>query len=216
LSRPWHLHGNGPGNLRASKKAVVTDVKVDVATPATVNITLEVGSAEEVVTVVGGGEVLQTQTATVGTTLTGRQITDIPTASRDALDLVLGLPGTTTVGRPRQSSVNGLPKGALNITIDGLNVQDNLLKSNDGFFTYIRPRTDSISEVTTSTSNPGAESSGEGAFQIKFTTQGGGNQYHGGGYWYYRTPGLNANYWFNNRDLAADPLTGKLRARRSS
>jgi carboxypeptidase family protein len=191
------------------KKAVVTDVKVDVATPATVNVVLEVGSAEETVTIIGGGEVLQTQTATVGTTLTGRQITDIPTASRDALDLVLGLPGTTTVGRPRQSSVNGLPKGALNITIDGLNVQDNLLKSNDGFFTYIRPRTDSISEVTTSTSNPGAESSGEGAFQIKFTTQGGGNQYHGGGYWYYRTPGLNANYWFNNRDLAADPLTGK-------
>ena len=191
------------------KKAVVTDVKVDVATPATVNVVLEVGSQEETVTIIGGGEVLQTQTATVGTTLTGRQITDIPTASRDALDLVLGLPGTTTVGRPRQSSVNGLPKGALNITIDGLNVQDNLLKSNDGFFTYIRPRTDSISEVTTSTSNPGAESSGEGAFQIKFTTQGGGNQYHGGGYWYYRTPGLNANYWFNNRDLAADPLTGK-------
>src|SRR6185369_4876117 len=64
-------------------------------------------------------------------------------------------------------------------------------------------------EVTTSTSNPGAESSGEGAFQIKFVTQGGSNEYHGGGYWYYRTPGLNANYWFNNRDLAADPATGK-------
>jgi hypothetical protein len=196
------------------KKSQVTEVKVDVGTPATVNVTLEVGTAQETVTIVGGGEVIQTQSATIGTTLTGRQITDIPTASRDALDLVLALPGTTTVGRPRQSSVNGLPKGALNITLDGINVQDNLLKSNDGFFTYIRPRTDSISEVTVSTSNPGAESSGEGAFQIKFVTQGGGNQYHGGGYWYYRTPGLNANYWFNNRDLTPDPITH--RAARSS
>lgn len=191
------------------KKTQVTNVKVDVGTPATVNAVLEVGAATETVTVVGGGEVLQTQSATVGTTLTGRQITDIPTASRDALDLVLAMPGTTTVGRPRQSSVNGLPKGALNITIDGINVQDNLLKSNDGFFTYIRPRTDSVSEVTVSSSNPGAESSGEGAFQIKFVTAGGGNQYHGGGYWYYRSPGLNANYWFNNRDLKPDPTTGK-------
>ena len=69
-----------------------------------------------------------------------------------------------------------------------------------------------ISEVTVSTSNPGAESSGEGAFQIKFVTPGGGNQYHGGGYWYYRSPGLNANYWFNNRDLKPDPTTGKRRA----
>src|SRR5436190_4653587 len=191
------------------KKTQVTDVKVDVGTPATVNATLEVGAAEEIVTVVGGGEVIQSQSATVGTTLTGRQITDIPTASRDALDLVLAMPGTTTPGRPRTSSVNGLPKGALNITIDGVNVQDNLLKSNDGFFTYVRPRTDAISEVTVSTSNPGAESSGEGAFQIKFVTQGGGNQYHGGGYYYYRTPGLNANYWFNNRDLPPDPISGK-------
>ncbi|PYS71663.1 MAG: hypothetical protein DMF73_10270, partial [Acidobacteria bacterium] len=195
--------------VKGFKKMQVTDVKVDVGSPATVNVALEVGSAQEIVTIVGGGEVIQSQSATIGTTLTGRQITDIPTASRDALDLVLALPGTTTVGRPRQSSVNGLPKGALNITLDGINVQDNLLKSNDGFFTYIRPRTDAISEVTVSTSNPGAESSGEGAFQIKFVTQGGSNRYHGGGYWYYRSPGLNANYWFNNRDLAPDPVTHK-------
>src|ERR1051326_4630362 len=191
------------------KTANITDVKVDVGTPATVNVVLEVGSAQETVTVVGGGELLQTQTATIGTTLTGRQITDLPTASRDALDLVLALPGTTTVGRPRQSSVNGLPKGALNITMDGVNVQDNLLKSNDGFFTYIRPRTDAISEVTVSTTTPGSESSSEGAVQIKFVTQGGGNDYHGGLYWYHRNPALNANYWFSNRDSAPDPVTHK-------
>lgn len=189
------------------KKSQVTDVKVDAGTPTTVNVVLELGNPQETVTVVGGGELIQTQSATVGTTLTGRQITDIPTASRNALDLVLALPGTSTVGRPRQSSVNGLPKGALNITLDGMNVQDNLLKSNDGFFTYIQPRTDAISEVTVSSSNPGAESSGEGAFQIKFVTQGGTNGYHGGGYWYYRSPGLNSNYWFNNRDLKPDPIT---------
>lgn len=191
------------------KQAVVTDIKIDVGKTSSIQIELEVGAATETVTVVGGGELLQTQTATVGTTLTGRQITDLPTASRDALDLVLAMPGTTTVGRPRQSSVNGLPKGALNITLDGINVQDNLLKSNDGFFTYVRPRTDAISEVTVSTATPGAESSAEGAVQIKFVTQGGTNDYHGGFYWYHRNPALNANYWFNNRDQPADPVTGK-------
>jgi hypothetical protein len=84
-----------------------------------------------------------------------------------------------------------------------------LLKSSDGFFTYIRPRTDAMSEVTISTSNPGAESSAEGAVQIKFVTQGGSNDYHGGIYWYHRNPIFNANYWFNNRDLAPDPVTGR-------
>ena len=191
------------------KQTTVTDIKIDVGKPSSINVELEIGAANEIVTVVGGGELLQTQTTTVGTTLTGRQITDLPTASRDALDLVLTMPGTATPGRPRTSSVNGLPKGALNITIDGVNVQDNLLKSNDGFFTYIRPRTDAVSEVTVSTSNPGSESSAEGAVQIKFVTQGGSNEYHGGLYWYHRNPALNANYWFNNRDLPPDPVTHK-------
>jgi hypothetical protein len=191
------------------KQAAVTDIKIDVGKASTINVELEIGSANETVTVVGGGELLQTQSATVGTTLTGRQISDLPTASRDALDLVLAMPGTATPGRPRTSSVNGLPKGALNITLDVINVKDNLLKSSDGFFTYIRPRTDAICEVTVSTSTPGAESSAEGAVQIKFVTQGGSNQYHGGLYWYHRNPALNANYWFNNRDLAADPVTHK-------
>jgi len=199
----------GTVSMQGFKTTQVTDIKIDVGRPSSISVALEVGAATETVTIVGGGELLQTQTATVGTTLTGRQITDIPTASRNALDLVLALPGTGTPGRPRTSSVNGLPKGALNITLDGVNVQDNTLKSSDGFFTFIQPRTDAIQEVTVSTSTPGAESSAEGSVQVKFITQAGGNEYHGGGYWYHRNPALNANYWFNNRDLAADPVTHK-------
>ena len=192
------------------KKAFVTEVKINVGTPSSINIALEVGAVTETVTITGaGGELLQTQSATVGTTITGRQITDIPFTSRDALDLVLLLPGTTTPGRPRTSTVNGLPKGALNITLDGVNVQDNLLKSSDGFFTYIRPRIDAIDEVTVSTATPGAESSGEGAVQIKFVTRGGTNDLSGSLYWYHRNPVLNANYWFKNRDGAPDPNTGR-------
>jgi len=184
------------------KKGVVKDVKVEVGTPATVNVTMEVGMQSEEIIVTGGAEVLQTQTANVVTTIQGRQITELPFTSRDALDLVLMLPGTTTPGRPRSSSINALPRGSLNITIDGLNVQDNLLKSDDGFFTYIRPRIDAVEEVTVSTSTPGAESSSEGAVAIKFVTRQGTNAYHGGLYEYYRSPGLNANTFFINRDGA--------------
>lgn len=191
------------------KKAVVQDVKMDAGVPATVNISLEVGAPSESVVVQGGAEVLQTQSANVSTTITGRQITDLPFTSRDALDLVLLLPGTSTPGRPRTSTVNGLPKGALNITLDGVNIQDNTLKSSDGFFTYVRARIDAVDEVTISTATPGAESSGEGAVQLKFVTRSGNNEYHGSIYEYHRNPALNANYWFNNRDRVPDPATGK-------
>jgi len=181
------------------KKAVVQDVKIDAGVPTTANITMEIGVASETVVVQGGAEVLQTQSANVATTITGRQITELPFTSRDALDLVLLLPGTSTPGRPRTSTVNGLPKGSLNITMDGINVQDNTLKSSDGFFTYIRPRIDSIEEVTLSTATPGAESAAEGAVQIKFVTKSGNNEYHGSLYEYHRNPTLNSNYWFSNR-----------------
>ncbi|MFN2532422.1 MAG: carboxypeptidase regulatory-like domain-containing protein [Pyrinomonadaceae bacterium] len=191
------------------KRAVITDVKVNVGSPSSINVALEVGAPTESVTVVGTGELLQTQTANVASTITGRQITDLPYASRNALDVVLFLPGTATVGRPRSSSVNGLPKGALNITLDGVQVQDPLLKNNDGFFTYIQPKTDAIEEVTLSTATPGAESAGSGAVQIKFATRQGGSEFHGSAYIYHRNSYFNSNYWFNNRDLKPDPVDHK-------
>lgn len=182
------------------KTFIVQNVKVDVGLPSTVDAVLEAGRIEETVVVTSGAEVLQTQTATIGTTITGRQILETPIPSRDALDLVTMLPGTNTVGAPRRSSVNGLPKGSLSITIDGVDVQDNLLRSSDGFFTYVRPRVDAIEEVTVSTAAPGAESGGDGAVQIRFVTRRGTNDYSGGLFYQHRNDFLNANYWYNNRD----------------
>jgi len=182
------------------KTTMVTNVKVDAGVPSTVDLMVEPGSIQETVLVASGAEILQTQTAAITNTIVGRQITETPIASRDALDLVGLLPGTATVGRPRAASINGLPKGSLSITIDGVDVQDNLLRSSDGYFTYVRPRIDAIEEVTVSTATPGAESSGDGAVQIKFITKRGTNDYHGGLFWQHRNTALNANYWFNNRD----------------
>ena len=184
------------------KTAAVTDIKINVSAPSSIKVALEVGAASETVTVVGGGELVQTQTATVGTSITGRQITELPYASRNALDLLLFLPGTSTAGRPRQSTVNGLPKAMLNITMDGINIQDNVLKGSDGFFTIIQPKTDAVQEVSVSTSTPGAESNSEGAVQIKFTTRSGGSDFHGSVYWTHRDKSLNGNFFWNNELLA--------------
>ena len=179
------------------KQTVVTNVKTQVGLASTVTITLQVGAASETVTVTSGAEVLQRETTNVGSVISGRQITDLPFSSRDALDLVMTLPGTATVGRPRSSSVNGLPKGALNISLDGINAQDNFLRTTDGFFTYIRPRIDAIEEVQVSTATPGAEASAGGAVHIRFVTKGGTNDYHGGAWWYNRQRVYNSNYYFN-------------------
>ena len=50
------------------------------------------------------------------------------------------LPGVSTPDTTRNSSVNGMPQTAINMTLDGVNIQDNTLKSTDGFFAIVGPR----------------------------------------------------------------------------
>ena len=187
------------------KQAVFKSVKIDAGIPASVNAALEVGATTDSVVIQSGGEVLQTQSASISTTITGRQITDLPFTSRNVTDLLLYLPGTTTPGRPRSSTFNGLPQGAINMTLDGVSIQDNGARNGDGFYTNIYPRVDAVEEVTLSTATPGAESAGEGAIQIKMVTRQGSNQLRGSLYEYHRNTVLDANYWFNNRNFRPGP-----------
>lgn len=182
------------------KSTLVREVKVDIGLPATVNVTLSVGNIGEQIVVTGGGEVLQTASANISTTITGREIRELPFSTRDAMQLVVALPGVQTPGASRTSSVNGLPKSALNITLDGANIQDNFGKSSDGFFTDVQPKSDAVEEVSISTATPGAESAGGGAVQIRFVTKQGSNDFHGALFWQHRNNALNANYFFNNID----------------
>ena len=182
------------------KEVIVQNVKVDVGQSATVNITLEVGAVGEQVVITGGGEVLQTSSARISSTITGREISELPFSTRDAMQLVLTMPGVQTPGVSRTSSVNGLPKSSLNITLDGANIQDNFLKSSDGFFTTTQPKSDAVEEVTVSTATPGAESAGGGAVQIQFRTRQGSSEFHGGLFWQHRNDAFNSNYYFNNID----------------
>ena len=181
------------------RAASVENVTMEPGVPATVSVKLEIGQATETITVAAGAEVVQATTAAVSSTLLNQQITDLPFATRNAVELIVDLPGTSTPTTPRSSTINGLPKGALNVTIDGMNTQDNMLKSSDGFFSYIMPSVDSLEEVTLSTSAAGVDATGQGGSQIKFVTKSGTNSFHGGGFWQGRNNFFNANYFFNNQ-----------------
>ncbi len=191
--------------LMGFKTAVLNDVRINASTPATVKVALAVGGLEETVVVTGGSEMIQTTSAAVTSTIDTNQILKIPTGSRSALEFVALLPGVSTPGGPggsRDSTVNGLPQSAINITIDGMSAQDNHLKTGDGFFARVSPRLDAIEEVTVNSAAQDASSTGQGAVQIRFVTRSGSNQFTGSGYYYLQHYNLNANTWFNNRDNA--------------
>ncbi|HTH00763.1 MAG TPA: carboxypeptidase regulatory-like domain-containing protein, partial [Vicinamibacterales bacterium] len=171
-------------SLQGFKTVALSDIRLSTATAAEINVKLELGQLSETVTVKSGTEVVQTQTNTLGATLTTEQITKLPLVTRDTLwGAVPYLPGVDTTTGPRASTINGLPSGAINISIDGVNTQDNNNRSATGtgggcgFFSLISPRLDAVEEVTIATGAQGADSAGQGAVQIKYTTRSGTNQY---------------------------------------
>ena len=191
--------------LMGFKTAVLNNVRVNAAVPATVRVTLEVGGLEETVLVSAGSEIVQTRSSAVATTIDVNQIAKLPTGSRSALEFITSLPGVNTPAGSRDSTVNGLPQSSINITIDGMSAQDNWLKTTDGFFTRVSPRLDAMEEVTVSTAAQDAANTGQGAVQIRFVTRSGSNTLTGSSYYYLQHYKLNANSWFNNRDLSAGP-----------
>jgi hypothetical protein len=196
--------------LMGFKTAVLKSVTVNAGIPAQVKVTLEVGVLSENVTVVGeSATVVHSQSPAISTNLTGQQITSLPLTSRNALDSLTSLAGFNTSGAARSSTVSGLPRSAINITLDGMSVQDNYLKTTDGYFARLSPLLDSVEEVTVTTAGNTAGDTGQGAVQVKFVTKAGTNSWTGTAYEYLRHDGLNANTWFRNRDLPPDPETGK-------
>ena len=182
------------------RSTCVRGVKLDAGADATVPLTLRVGGADKTVVVQATTDVPQAESATVSSTITVRQHSELPLASRDGLQLVLLQAGIQTPGSPRTSSFQGLTKTAIAITVDGANVQDNYQKSTDGFFGLLQPRLDSIEEVTVSSAATGADLAAGGSVQIRFVTKSGSNDFHGGLFYQHRNDALNANYYFNNID----------------
>ena len=158
------------------------------------------GDIAEVVEITGGAEVLERTSTTIETTVRGDIIRGLPLNNRDTLDFVMLMPGAQQGGTARQSTFLGLPKGAINITMDGVNIQDNVLKSSfgGGMFTIVRPRLDAVEEVTVTTATQGADASADGAIQIQFVTRRGSNDWRGTLFWDHRNDALNANTWINN------------------
>ncbi len=180
------------------KSATSENVTLDAGVPGTVNMQLTVGATTETIQVTAGAEIVQTNSATVSSTLQGRQINDLPFTSHNVTELIASQPGTQSPDGVRYSTVNGLPQTTINITIDGINVQDNATRSNpDAIFNAVQPRTQAIEEMTMSTAAASADSLGEGAVQIKFVTKGGTNQFHGGLYETNRNSAFEACYFFN-------------------
>jgi len=170
-------------------------------------IVMKVGAVTQTVEVLGGAQVLQTTANTIANTVDQKYLQDLPLPGRSALPFVLLSSGAQQGVTARDSTINGLPGGSLNITLNGINNNAQRFKSGGtSFFAFVTPRLESVQEVTIATSNLGANSTGQGAIQIQFVTKSGTNAWHGEVFWQHQNSALNANNWFNNARSIKRPV----------
>ena len=189
------------------KTFTATDLKIDVNKDYTLNTILEVGAISENVTVVAGVDIINSTDNQLSTTVTQRQIIELPLNGRNPLSLVLLQAGTSS-NSANSTTINGQRPSFTNITRDGINVQDNFIRTNAVDFIPDRPNVDDTGEFTIITQNAGAES-GYGASQVQLVTPRGSNDFHGAAYYYNRASHFAANNFFNNFSSVARPFLNR-------
>src|SRR5215467_1824556 len=187
------------------KKRVMQEVAVRPGQELSLQaIQLEVGQVSETVQVTET-QAVQTANAEVSLSITRQQLKELPVLNRSPLGFVTTQAGVTVSGGANASVINGQRTTFTNITLDGINIQDNFIRTNAVDFSPNVLLLDQVAEFTVSTSNTNA-SAGGGASQVAFVTPSGTNTYHGSGYWQNRNNAFAANTWFNNRDGVAKPF----------
>ncbi|HEX8072698.1 MAG TPA: carboxypeptidase regulatory-like domain-containing protein [Pyrinomonadaceae bacterium] len=182
------------------KTATVQSLKVDTAAVASANVVLEPGAVGEQVTVVADAPLLNTESGTASTTITERQIRDIPLNNRSVLDLAVTAPnvsgdaGSEDPGTGSDQpvpgfnlNVNGGRAGSTAILADGVNNTGVGIARAVVSFT---PET--VQEFTVQTSAYSAEFGMTGGGVINATTKSGTNNFNGVALWYTRNPKFNA------------------------
>lgn len=174
------------------KTHTATDLKIDAGTEYKITPTLEIGEITETVTVTAGAEVINATNAAMSTTISAKDVKELPINGRNPLALLNTMAGVN----PLTASINGQRSTVTNYTRDGLNVQDNFIRL--GGFVQDRPTVDDTGEFTAILQNAGAELGSSQTVQL--VTPRGGSEFHGALYEFNRNSKFGANSWFGNRN----------------
>ena len=187
------------------RQRVVLNVNDDLK----INISLQVGSANETVEVNADSAQVELGSPAAANTIESTQISELALGTRNYESLVALMPGVASnavddlyigVTQPNGASstvpfsVNGMRNSSNNWTVDGADNVDR--GSNQTLSTF--PSVDSISQFKVERSLYTADTGRAGGAQINVVTKSGVKQFHGGAYEFFRNDALYANQWNNN------------------
>jgi hypothetical protein len=219
----------GPYRLQVSKigfKALIKpDIVLNVQDALAINFTLPIGAASEVVTVVGGAPLINTQDGGVSTVVDRQFAEQLPLNGRSFQTLIELTPGVVPTASNfhdnGQFSVNGQRASSNYWAVDGVSANigigasstaypGNGLSGALGSFsamggTNSLVSVDALQEFRIQTSTYAPEFGRTPGGQISIVTRSGGNQFHGTLFDYFRNDKLDANDWFANASSLPKP-----------
>jgi len=202
------------------RKAAITNAKLEVGKDFTFDFSLEVGAATEIVEVRATvGAELQTLNSTMGVSLSGAGMLNMPSGDRDVSGLLYFLPtaAPTYGGDPGTNETGGQIAGAMSdentFMVDG-GSNTSVLEGDNGYGSayggtfsagrgVVPTPLESVEEFKVNTNNMTADFSSSTGGEVMVVTKHGTNQFHGAAYDYYQSSDLNSNDWYNN--FVGDP-----------
>jgi Carboxypeptidase regulatory-like domain len=178
---PYQLSVSAPG-FETNKR---DNIVLQVSSPATVNVTLQVAGQSVTVEVTGEAPVVNITDAALGHNFNEKQLIDLPSEGRDPVAILSLQPGVTYIGKKthaqqnddsRGGAVNGARSDQTNITLDGLDNNDQL--SGYAFEGALRTTLDSLQEFKVTTGNADADSGRSSGAQVNLVTKSGTNSFH--------------------------------------
>ena len=185
--------------LTGFRESVRTAVPVTVGDISRVDVTLEVGTVSETVTVASEAQLLQTDKADVSTELKSQELTSMPlNRFRNYQALISLVPGATPVtfnnaetdtpGRSLATNVNGQSNFNNSTRTDGATNMNIWLPTHT---MYVSPA-ETIDTVNVSTSSFDAEQGAAAGAQVTVVTKSGTNLFKGSGFEFFNSEKLNA------------------------
>src|SRR5262245_18151489 len=172
------------------------------------DVQMKIGNVADVVSVTADATALQTETATVKSELSGKEINTLPIARfRNYQSLLNLVPGTTpalfqnantdTPARSLTTNVNGTARNSNNTRLDAA---QNVFIWLPHHAVYVAP-SETIQEVNVSTNNFDAEQGLAGGAAINVVTKSGTNEFHGSGFAHHDNHIFRAKNYFHRNDL---------------
>lgn len=154
------------------------------------NFSLKLGSVAAVVTVTDTAPLLQTQSAEVGTVISGNAITDLPLLGRSFYSLTSLVPGVNAGAGSINAlnlSVSGQREYGNSVQLDGIESTTNRTQD-----VTITPNVDSVQEFKVETSSYNAEFGNASGGVVAVQTKDGTNSLHGDAFEFLRAPYMTA------------------------